>query len=340
MSDTVHNLTVQVTVMNSSNTFWFDNFRYTPTSTVNAPVNNVTVYVSDSDPSIEYGLGWGTTEDGMLTQLSGTKVTFEFVGVQVTWYGMRMNTSLASTSATYSIDGDTPVSFPLPEYSLPEPAYEQIIFQTGQLSFGNHVLEVVYGGNAQTAPLSLQFFVIQNSAIVTSSPSVTSSVGPTVLPSNSAPKGKLKSQIGPFTGCVFGSVTIIVILICLLHHQRSRKRPKIEPFKTLDFATPLSTTVQNFNPSPPEREPTTNEKRPPCNRISVRPIHIQTTGKVFRTDGVPEIVSIANGSDGNIALTQNGSIPVRTVRHEDSWLPLPEREDVLVVELPPLYTAG
>ncbi|KDR71379.1 hypothetical protein GALMADRAFT_144059 [Galerina marginata CBS 339.88] len=338
MSDALHTLTVQVTVTNSSKTFWFDSFQYVPV--VNAPSDNVTVVVTHSDASILYGPGWGMIYDGTSTQLLGTKVTLEFIGDQVTWFGMRMNTSLAPTSATYSIDGATPISFPLakPSPSLPDPSFNQIIFQTGKLSLGKHRLEVFYGGNAQSIPLSLEAFIIRNATVVSSSPNNTFGVGPTDLPPNSAPK--MKPKIGLVIGGVFGTVIIISVLLFLLHYRRPRRKPRIEPFKMLNVRIPFPITVQNLNTSIPVRQLTITEQCSPSNRMSFRPILIQTTGKVVRTDGILETASVTSGSDEDAAPIQNLSLPVRMIRHEDSGLRLPEREDDSVVEPPPLYTAA
>ena len=83
-------------------------------------------------------------------------------GASLLWLGFYDN-SLPSeaTTATYSVDGAKPVTFEVDgtaaqvagavQYNLP-------FFQTPELSSGNHTIQVVYQGDAQTAPLSLLYF--------------------------------------------------------------------------------------------------------------------------------------------------------------------------------------
>lgn len=63
--------------------------------------------------------------------------------------------------------------------------YNQVLFQTGQLSTGQHTLVVTYQGNSETAPLVLNYLVIQNAG----STSTSSNGGIFTQSTSSSPSG-------------------------------------------------------------------------------------------------------------------------------------------------------
>ncbi len=77
-----------------------------------------------------------------------------------------MNTS--TKTASYSIDGQPPIPFDvLPEATTPgfgpnATYYNILLFDTGSLPAGPHILDVTYLGTSKTTPLSFQFLVVQN----------------------------------------------------------------------------------------------------------------------------------------------------------------------------------
>ncbi|KDR81286.1 hypothetical protein GALMADRAFT_153511 [Galerina marginata CBS 339.88] len=424
LSDGQHTVKVLGTVLNPSNTFWFDHFNYVPSSSVS--LDNVALFVDSSDSAIQYGSGWGPLRDiAEMTQQNGAKATFDFTGVQLSWVSMIPGDDVpgAQTSATYSIDGGTPVSFLLAGLTAGamEP-YNQIFFQTPQLSPGKHHLEVVHGGNGQTTPLSLDYLVIQNAPVPAGSSSTTRTSGTSVssgsssssasstasagssmttsgtpaggsttgvstsssgdtsgLPNNTAlpntstglrsPTTKSKAPIGAIAGGVVGGVIVIVALVALFLFLRRRGRKQENAVDYRPVASP--STVEPFNalPSAPASHQVQQPSSPP-NRSPVHFYPIQTTGKVAQATLTPKHYALSqsfttqsphlnssfasnqpptSGLDGvavpsglfeDESLPQSGSGPGRVVRHEDSGLRLPAREEETVLELPPLYTRG
>ena len=60
-----------------------------------------------------------------------------FLGTLIYWVGYTSQHGIPASS-TYSIDGQTPISFPVP--ASPDTYFNQILFKTEQLSFGQHKL--------------------------------------------------------------------------------------------------------------------------------------------------------------------------------------------------------
>ena len=78
LQDGPHILSLKVTVLHQQ-TFWIDQIQFLPSS--NVPLDNSTVRVDSSDPSIQYSSGWKES-DGIvnLTQNSGSTIAYEFFG--------------------------------------------------------------------------------------------------------------------------------------------------------------------------------------------------------------------------------------------------------------------
>ena len=115
----------------------------------------------------------------------------------LSWLGLvHSKISLTPTSAIYSIDGQTPVSFFVPALSTANvlPLYNQVFFKPETLSPGLHELLVTHRGNSAT--LVLDDFVVQDASAtsaITSVPGATSATSSSVSSSNSS---NLTSSMG------------------------------------------------------------------------------------------------------------------------------------------------
>ena len=189
LSDGLHTITVNAN--SNGPTFWVDYIRYTPSASVST--QNAVVSVDNHDPAIIYDSSWGPLgTTSTFTTTTGAQMNFNFTGMLVfhtvrrvllldlrvtgtglTWMAF-IPTELSHnpTSATYSIDGGSPVTFPL--NGLPSNSatvYNQIFFDVSGLSSGSHTLHVVHGGNNNTTPLSLVQLLVTDPSSSSSSPS-------------------------------------------------------------------------------------------------------------------------------------------------------------------------
>ncbi|KAF8801614.1 hypothetical protein BYT27DRAFT_7114517 [Phlegmacium glaucopus] len=248
--DGPHIITVNVTVQNQ--TFWFDNIQYVPSASV--PLDQEIILVESQDPQLQYGQGqWQSLADSVpnmnMTLVSGATLNFSFVGVSLSWYGFSPNglyggSPLAASPATYSIDGQTPISFQLP-YEDANSLFQQKFFETAQLPAGPHTLNVVYHGNNST-PLTIQYLIIQNgtlSSTTTSiSPHATSSTNGSAVSGTSTPM-KSSTPVGAIVGGVVGGLALTVFIIFgFLLLRRHQKRAA--------EAIAISSTPQPFNYTP------------------------------------------------------------------------------------------
>ena len=115
---------------------------------------------SDSDRGVNDYLRvlWSVTNEWI--RLNEQFILYDFLGVSVSFVALLPPKFPATTSsATYSIDDQSPVSFLVPN-GIPE-LYNQVLFQTGQLSAGQHKLVVTHNGNSGTAPLALDHLVVR-----------------------------------------------------------------------------------------------------------------------------------------------------------------------------------
>ncbi|KDR81160.1 hypothetical protein GALMADRAFT_116184 [Galerina marginata CBS 339.88] len=376
LSDGPHTVGVTARVSSPNNPFSLDRYQYVPSASV--ALDNATIYVNSTDAAVQFGSGWTPFRNhaGSMTQQNGAKVTFDFVGVQISWVSSIPNTtSTQSAPATYSIDGGTPVSFQLA--GLENTSTEknnQILFQTPALSPGKHHIEVVHGGNLSTTPLSLVYIVVQNATVPASSAS-----GTLGLPSNTASPNqgsgphsttKSKTPIGAIAGGVVGGILAIVALIFLILFLRRRvkkgkategqstpdlaaRQPTIEPFNAFPsgpaaYQLPSSSSTQ-YVPQTTGKGAlaalTPKRYAPPPPPSGARSPDLSLGSGASETKGQNGAV-VSAGSEGVIS-SQSGSgsgqdpapLPVRVLRHEDSGVRLPESEEI-VVELPPLYTPG
>jgi hypothetical protein len=170
----------------------------------------------------------------------------QLLGVSLSWYGyIPVEFSFSPSSATYSIDGETPISFLLKGLPVNSTTtvYNQKFFETVQLSPTSHTLKVVYEGNNST-PLTLDYLIVQNG---TSSSSTTTSLptstGSTVS-ATSTPTGFV--PVGPIVGGVIGGLALVVFAV--LGYFLLRRRPKLG-VQGID-STPTDSTPRPFGYTP------------------------------------------------------------------------------------------
>ena len=163
------------------------------------------------------------------------------LGVSLSWIGfVPSNFSLTPSSAIYSIDGGTPISFFVPALSDAKALqlYNQVFFKTETLSPGQHKLIVTYQGNSGTAPLALDTFIVQNAT----SPSTSSSSVPSSSSSSSSNSNLKKSPlVGIIVGVVGGAIVLVLLLLLRLYIRKRNNRGA----QKLD-----DTENTNLNPDP------------------------------------------------------------------------------------------
>ena len=110
-------------------------------------------------------------------------------GRSLLYYGYFEPLFLMGTStktASYSIDGQPPIPFDvLPEATAPgfgpnATYYNILLFDTGSLPAGPHILDVTYLGTSSNTPLSFEYIIVQNGTSESESvSSSTASISPT-----------------------------------------------------------------------------------------------------------------------------------------------------------------
>jgi hypothetical protein len=257
LPDAQHTITLRAII--SARTLWFDRILYSPSSSVNVDLS--LIMVDAGDPAVTYGSGWQDMKDskmtdrGKMTLQQGANATVDFsgeylafmreigltivIGTSLKWFSLiPSDEPLASTSATYSVDGGTPTTFTLSglvdssEANATE-QYNQLFFEASGLSPGQHRIEVVHGGNNETTPLSLAYVVIQN-APVPAPASSTSSPGSSSTPTpnssgadgSNLPSAKHKGvSTGSIAGgAVGGVIALVAVTLFLMLLRRRRKR--------------------------------------------------------------------------------------------------------------------
>lgn len=198
------------------------------------------------------------------------------LGVSLTWYGfydpsLPWDTSLKT--ATYSIDGGSPISFNTlvdvaNRTQTDKPTgvrYNQVLFQTDDLPNTNHNLQVTFQGTNSSTPLTLEFLVVNpnpregadSATSVAPSTQTSSSGNPNAtnpaLPTTSASPRKV-SNLGTIVGAVVGSVAIVLLLAILFVFLRRRQKNGYQrPTSVLapDMAEPVhpSETITTQNRS-------------------------------------------------------------------------------------------
>ena len=142
-----------------------------------------------------------------------------------------------NASAQYSIDNETLFPFTVAAQN-PDQLYNLVSFKTGLLSPGPHHLFVEYGIDnfvEGSAPLILDYFIIQNQTLpsVTSSPPNTiSPQSPTITPNTTSLQSPTISPIvyraglsqGAVAGAVIGPlVGLSLIIFCLIRFKKGKR---------------------------------------------------------------------------------------------------------------------
>ena len=175
-------------------------------------------------------------------------------GVSLRWIGHLSNDYPPDQAAVhYTIDGQSnsfsidglPVNSTLSQFNLE-------FFDTGQLSPTPHTLEVLYGGNSSTAPLILDYLIIQNgtsSSTTTSTPSFPASTRPAPATSTN-PEGQ--GSVGAIVGGLIGGLALLVFAFFLLRRRQERQNVStIDPTPTPFDYTPLHPLSAKSNLSSP-----------------------------------------------------------------------------------------
>ena len=275
------------------------------------------------------------------------------LGVSLSWIGfVPFNFSRTSTSAIYSIDNQTPISFSVPALSTADvrQLYNQVFFTTETLSPEQHELIVTYQGNSGTAPLALDNFVVQNASAtsaLTSVPgatSATSSSVPTSTSSNSTSNlGSKKSPLAGIIVGVVGGVIVLVLLVLLLLYIGKRNNRRTQKLNTVTTPEPFRVN-QNYTSEVPFLIPQSfpskfSRRREPDNAPgSSRPT--STPPPVIGAQ--IDLINPAIRNSEMIPLIQPSTFAEReggdlVLQHADSGVRMWHDQGILV-ELPPAYT--
>ncbi|KAJ7439766.1 hypothetical protein FB451DRAFT_145463 [Mycena latifolia] len=329
-----HVLTVQVT--SKGRPFFLDSLVYTPPE--NALFESAVLIYPHWDPTINFTSGW--KEDGEeLTQTQNAQVTLSFHGTSASLLGHIPNQYPPNaTSASYTIDGGAPVTFPLKGLASAQSStqYNSLLFTTPTLSNGPHNLTVTHSGDVDHTPLVVKWFYVTNTTsdpLVSQQPvssgtmpSPTSSSSPSITPIS-------RSKTGAIVGEVVGSL-ILLALLAGLFVWRHRKRRRRGTGGALASAEPYSITraEAGLHPGPDAETSTGYYSGTSAPRTSKRPgVHTSFAR------GAADIITSPTRSKG-ASLTPAPAV----LQHQDSGVRLngsstpPTAGEV--VELPPGYT--
>lgn len=243
-TDGLHELLVNVSATEDS-PFYLDNLQYEPSADV--PLNNATVIIPKTDPSISYSPEWtqlgGFTAN--MTEATNAFANVSFIGNRLGWFGIIPGGEPPAPSrAEYSVDGTPFVSFNLP--GLPAGSNTTTIFNipfftTDVLQQGLHTLTVRYLGNDSTTPLTLNNLLIVNASAPSTTEKPTNSSSPTPLPNPQFPNqsnNRKSNSTGAFVGgFVGGFVGLGLIIVSLFLYRRHSRRKEVN--SVVDGITPF-----------------------------------------------------------------------------------------------------
>ncbi|KAF9527584.1 hypothetical protein CPB83DRAFT_815375 [Crepidotus variabilis] len=332
MEDRQHTLTINSGSLNQ--TFLFDWIQYAPS--LNASMENQTVYIENFDPDIVYGSGWAGL--GMwysFTSNPNATLDFEFTGISLQWYGVIPEfRSRVPTTATYTVDGGPAQVLNLtgPPDSSSNLENHQF-FEISSLSMGKHKLSVVYNGDSTKAPLTLDYLVVQNGSLPYA-PSPPNTDTP-----NTTHDTKHSNHIGPIVGGIFSGIFALgVILGLLFFYYRQRTTQREDDFTIFPLEVGLFDVQTNRGISPPSKaeqsDPTSGN-----HALTLRPQYrISRFFKRRQTQRQIEELPPPLTQVNNTILSPH----VEVVRHQDSGLRALEdpQSTPEIVEMPPEYTPG
>ncbi|KAF9524783.1 hypothetical protein CPB83DRAFT_909679 [Crepidotus variabilis] len=368
--DGPHTLTVNVTVAKKQ-TFWFDRIQYTPSPS--ASIENSIIYIENSDPELQYGPGWGALGGtANLTQTKGSLFEFEFTGVSLSWFSfIPQEFPGNATTGSYSIDGGSPQAFSLNGHPADSTTtvYNQKFFETPTLPMGKHKLSVVYNGNGDVTPLTLDYLVVQNGTAPSNN---------TTGSDNNNPVPVKKTNIGAIVGGIVSAVAVIILIIIAFLFFRRRRRQQYKR-RSIDLHEEDPPVAQvhpfqyspvhqsaSFHPSSPTGVTSsawgTSDGHQPGSSVygGIAPANARlhqsnpsagSRSDLHSTSGAMSsrnpVTPPADGSFGQPlfekardAMSQQSRGTSRVVLHEDSGVRNLHNPVEDVVELPPQYTAG
>ena len=191
-----------------------------------------------------------------------------FLGTSISWVGYTQPLSSGTpASSTYSIDGQPPISFPIPVSPDNNTYFNQIIFKTEELPPGEHKLAVTYTGNSTSAPLALNYFVQEgvnstssnsssNAPTSTSVSSVSSPYSSSSTSTSSSSTTIDRKPTGAITGGVVGGVVLISLLLVLFFIRRRNIR-RTQALNEKLYIDPSLEVVDPFLASPSTHQTST-----------------------------------------------------------------------------------
>ena len=244
-------------------------------------------------------------------------------------------------SATYTVDDQDPISFLVPVSSNSNTYYNQILFETGQLPFGQHKLVVTYLGNSTTVPLALNYFVQQDTSSSTSS-NATSSL-PSGTSSNSSTSSSTAVNREPteaIIGGIIGGLVLISLLLALFFNRRcyNRRSPSPGDSEVNPFTVPPTSAFLPQNTSIPSHPITS--KSTPRSQYSGSDLDLTKTssgdGNSPLTPLRPQfssspIIMISRGANSRFLVHEDSGIRISPALAEDD-------SESDAVSLPPFYT--
>ncbi|KAJ7236837.1 hypothetical protein C8J57DRAFT_1144565 [Mycena rebaudengoi] len=330
--------TLTIAVKSNGQPFYFDSLVYTPLR--DAVFESAVLLYGDGDSAISYGPGW--THDGeQVTQETNAQVFLNFHGTSATLFGHVPNKYPPNaTFATYAIDGQAPVTFPLKGRPDKNTQFNTVLFTTPELLDGPHILTVTHGGDSDQTPLVVKGFYVTNTSTTTLA-SAAPEIPPPQSKTDASPRSTNVNAI--IAGSVAGGLLLLGVLAALYMLYRKRQRRR-----TLEEGTPYRMAMPGgASPVVIARPPRTSS----ANTIAAKSGRTLSNVQSGTSSGMRALTRLQNipvdseqpawppqvKGTYNPALT---AAQVQVVRHEDSGLRLdslgrpPE-----IVELPPGYTA-
>lgn len=263
--------TITVNVNSRSQAFFFDRFEYLPSG----QVDGAGILVNKLDPDLRYDSSWqilGTISQ--MTQKTGATVFFPFVGTGLSWYGTTpTELSHQETTATYSVDNGSPVTFSVPGLQKADSStqYNRKLFEIPSLSAGSHNLTVNLTQGGNVSPLTLNYLMIEGGSTaylgtVSSTSSGGSSSASTLSISlfwitagaatststgvNSPGHSKSTTPVGAIVGGVLGVIALVLLSVLgIFWHRRRRQQGPPVVFQTHEVQPlPSSLLHQKMRP--------------------------------------------------------------------------------------------
>ncbi|KAJ7353426.1 hypothetical protein DFH08DRAFT_856850 [Mycena albidolilacea] len=235
-----HVLTIQV--KSQGQAFYFDSLVYTPI--LDAVFPSAVLIYADGDTALNYSSGWKEAGE-QVTQTQNAQVTLNFHGTSATLIGhIPEQFPPNATSASYTIDGGTPITFPL--HGLPSAQsptqFNSLFFTTPTLSDGFHSLTVTHDGDIDHTPLAVKYFYVTNTTGMSLVQPSVSFPGPSAAATSptSPSSSSRRSRTGVIAGGVVGGLVLLVLLAVLCFWRRKRKTRDLEEAATNPYSMAMA----------------------------------------------------------------------------------------------------